>query len=736
MFSSKRGRAPVSAILPSLLATTLLSGLAHAADGEASPDKTSVDSVTIKAAKQTYNAGSSQGATKLPLSLRETPQSVTVVTRQRMDDFGLNSIANVLEQTTGITVQELDSSRVGFTSRGFSVANFQLDGVPTTYSSGSSVMSDTIIYDRVEVMRGATGLVTGSGDPSATVNLVRKRPTQTFSAAVGLTGGSWNLKRADLDISGPLLAGGRVRGRLVGLAQERDSYLDFFHEKKKAAYGVVEADVTSSTVARVGYDYQKVTPRGTTWGTAPLYYRDGTPTDLPRSYNVAAKWSTWDRNTANLFATVEQRLPGDWRLTASVNRRTTNSTAKLFYGYGGYPSRVDGSGLTVADYYNVYQEKETGFDVSAVGPFTLFGRKHELVFGANGYDRDGETLNDKIDAANRPYSLTIPNFRTWTGDIPEPVLLKYGTRASVARTDETGVYGAVRLNPTDSLKIIVGARKSNWETRTDRYSLAGVYTNTTGAYKAERLTPYVGAIWDLTSQISAYASYSDLFKPQNYKDKANELLDPVVGSNYEGGLKGEFLDKKLYGAVSVFYVKQDNLAELDPTAPAGFLLPDGGSAYRGVSGAVTRGFEAEVTGQITDAWRIVGGYTYAYTENAKGLRISTLDPRNIARIYTTYTLGGGPLAGLTVGGGINWQSGIYTTATIPTSTTTTKSTTVRQSAYALANLMARYRISEQLSVSANVDNLFDQNYYRRVGFYNGGYFGEPRRVTVALRASF
>lgn len=736
MFSRKRVAAPVSTIALSLMATTMFTGLAQAAEGENAADGTAVDSVTVKATKHTYVAGSSEGATKLPLSLKETPQSVTVVTRQRMDDFGLNTLSSVLEQTAGITVEELDSSRVNFTSRGFTVANFQLDGVPSTYSSGSSVMSDTIVYDRIEVMRGATGLVTGSGDPSATVNLVRKRPTEAFAASVGLTAGSWNLGRVDADLSGPLLANGKVRGRLVGAYQDRDSYLDLFHEKKTVGYGVVEADITASTVARVGYDYQKVTPKGTTWGTAPLYYRDGTPTDLPRSYNVAAKWSTWDRNTGNLFAAVEQQLPGDWSLTAAVNRRETNSTAKLFYGYGGYPSRADGSGLIVADYYNVYQEKETGFDVSLVGPFTLFGRKHELVFGANGYDRDGTTLNDKIDAANRPYSLTIPNFRTWTGDIPEPVLLKYGTRASVARTNETGVYGAVRLNPADGLKVILGARQSQWETKTDRYNLLGVYTNTTGAYSADRLTPYVGVVYDVTPQVSAYASYSDLFKPQNYKDKANELLDPVVGSNYEAGVKGEFLERKLLGSAAVFYVKQDNLAELDPTVPDGFLLPDGSSAYRGVSGAVTRGFETEITGKVSEAWNVVGSYTYAYTENAKGVRIATLDPRNIVRLYTTYTIGDGALQGLTVGGGLNWQSRIYTTATIPTSTTTTKSALVAQGSYVLANLMARYRINEKVSVSANVDNLFDKRYYRRVGFYNGGYFGEPRRVSVSLRAAF
>ncbi len=699
----------------------------------ADADEATVEGVVVTATKDGYKAKSTTSSTKLPLSLRETPQSVTVITRQRMDDFNLTSVANVLEQTTGITVQENDSNRVNFTSRGFAITNFQMDGVPTTYSSGNSTMSDTLIYDRVEVVRGATGLVTGSGDPSATVNLIRKQPTPNFTGSFAVTAGSWSLGRVEADVSGPILADGKVRARLVAGFQDNASHIDFYEEKKTVIYGVLEADLTDSTLIRIGYDYQQGTPRGTTWGTAPLYYRDGTPTSLPRSYNVAARWSTWDRDTGNLFGVIEQKLPGDWTLRAAVNRRDSTSTALLYYGYGGYPDRLTGGGLTVADYYNVYEEKETGFDVYATGPLELFGRKHELVFGVNGYDRDGTTINTAI--ISRPYPMVIPDFRSWDGRIAEPVRVNYGTPQQIARTTESGIYGAIRLNPTDKLKIIAGVRRSEWGTKTDRYDLEGIYDETTNAYSKDRVTPYLGVIYDITSQISAYASYSDLFKPQSNKDKNNEQLQPVVGANYEGGLKGEFLDGKLYAALVGFYVKQDNLAELDPTVPDGFRLPDGSSAYRPISGAVTRGAEFEVTGELNAHWRVSAGYTYAYTENAAGLRINTLNPRNIARIYSTYDLQGA-LQGLTIGGGLNWQSEIYTAATIPISNTATIRTNVSQDSYVLANLMARYKINDHVNLALNVDNLFDEKYYRRVGFYNGGYFGEPRKVKVSVRATF
>lgn len=732
--SSARSGAAVLA----LLATSSLAGPTLADD-----DVATLRGVVVTGKKDDYAVRVTESAAKLPLSLRQTPQSVTVITQQRIEDFGLTTLANVLEQTTGVTVQENDSNRVNFSSRGFSISNFQFDGAPTSYSSGSSAMGDTALYERVEVVRGAAGLVTGAGDPSATINLIRKQPTRELAARAALTLGSWSRGRVEADVSGPLAMGGRVRGRLVGAFEDRESHLDLYEEKKAVVLAVAEADLTDSTLVRVGYDSLEVTPKGTTWGTTPLYYRDGTPTDLPRSYNVAANWSTWDRNTQNLYGMVHQDLPGDWSLRLTLNRREAESTALLYYGYGGYPDRTDGSGLTVADYYNVYQEDETSYDLFASGPFTLFGRQHEAVIGVNGFDREGTTLNDRIDAARRPYDMTIPDFRTWDGRIPRPFLLEYGTPAQVVTTRETGVYGALRLNPSDRLKLILGARNTRWETHTDRFDLAGVFTGVANDYSDERLTPYLGAIFDLTGQISAYASYADLFKPQSNRDRNDRQLDPVVGANYEAGLKGEFLEGRLLASVAGFYAKQDNLAVLDPDVPDGFRLPDGSQAYMAVSGAETRGFEAEATGRLNEAWSVVGGYTYAYTEDASGARISTLNPRHIARLYANYSFSGA-LEGLTLGGGLNWQSEIYTAATIPVAGNTspagtpppTERATVRQDAYVLANLMARYRLNDRASVQLNIDNLFDETYYRRVGFYNGGYYGEPRKVTVTLRAAF
>ncbi|AZC20273.1 TonB-dependent siderophore receptor [Pseudomonas sp. CMR5c] len=195
-----------------------------------------------------YTTGQTNTATKLDLSLRETPQSVSVMTKQRMQDQNLRSIGQVLEQTPGLNVQSPGSDRLYVYSRGLPIDNFQYDGVPTTSFAFSQAMphalSDMAIYDRIEVVRGATGLMSGAGDPSGTVNMVRKKPTSTFQGHVSAGLGSWDLYRTEVDVSGPLTDNGAVRGRAVAAYQQGNSFTDHLQQEKTILYGVTEMDLS------------------------------------------------------------------------------------------------------------------------------------------------------------------------------------------------------------------------------------------------------------------------------------------------------------------------------------------------------------------------------------------------------------------------------------------------------------------------------------------------------------
>ena len=154
-------------------------------------------------------------ATKLNLSVLETPQVVSVISRDQIDDFSLREINSLLTYVPGVTVEQVETGRTYYTARGFDIVNFQYDGlgVPFAYGLGHG-HDDTAIYEQVEVVKGATGLITGLANPSATINYVRKRPTQEAQASITGSAGSWNQYRVDGDISGPIVAD-TLSGRLV-----------------------------------------------------------------------------------------------------------------------------------------------------------------------------------------------------------------------------------------------------------------------------------------------------------------------------------------------------------------------------------------------------------------------------------------------------------------------------------------------------------------------------------------
>ena len=230
---------------------------------------------TITEGSGSYTPGTIATATRMVLSPRETPQSISVVTRQAMDDFSLKSIDDVMRHTPGITVATYDSERTSYFSRGFAIQNFQYDGIPilqdAQYSSGHT-LTDTVIYDRVEILKGATGLLTGAGGPGGTINMVRKKPTSEFKGYVDLGAGSWDNYRSEIDVSGPLTETGNVRGRAVAAYQDKHTFLDHYQRQTNVYYGILEFDLAPDTLLTIGGDYQDSDPQGSSWsGAASLF---------------------------------------------------------------------------------------------------------------------------------------------------------------------------------------------------------------------------------------------------------------------------------------------------------------------------------------------------------------------------------------------------------------------------------------------------------------------------------
>ena len=672
----------------------------------------------------TYVVQVTNSATRLNLSPRETPQSVTVVTRQRMDDQSMQNLDDVLQATTGISVVQNGSERSVYQARGQLIDNLQIDGVPANISNAYSFDAinkpTTEIYDRVEVVRGATGLLEGAGNPAAAINLVRKRPGYETTGVMTLSAGSWDDYRTMLDVSSPLNEAKTLRGRAVVAYTNAGDFQQRAGKENSLFYGILEADITPATTVTAGLTYQKDRNQGYDWSGLPTR-EDGSFYPMSRKTALVGDWNYLNKRNTNLFADIKHELANGWKLTVAGNWLSAKSDF-----LGNYTQRTTGDIFTLNPRLFQYDDTQWGVDAYASGPFQLLGRQHELVVGAT-TRKDDFSYHGGRDAGYR-YLVDMNDLSAFNP--PAPTGLDAHMWQYNITQKQQGIYTAGRFSLTDSTTFILGARMSWFEF--DRFAQTTVRTESRYEQRG-KVTPYAGVVQDLNENLSAYASYTEIFKPQENIGVDGGVLPPMTGQNYEIGLKGEFMDRRVNAALALFQTDQKGRADLIQDSD---LCPPGiFSCYRAAEKVRNRGVDFEVNGAITPAWNVSLGYTYTQSKYAQGPQsgqvFASTYPRHLLKVSTDYRLPD-QWNKLRVGGSVYAQSGIFN-ASGPDE----DEYKISQGAYTLVGLHAVYDVNKNLAVQFNVDNLFDRNYYQSVGNTNyWNYFGQPRTFRLALRATF
>ncbi|MGX8883923.1 TonB-dependent siderophore receptor [Methylovorus sp. SPW-M1] len=649
---------------------------------------------------KSYTVKSTETATRLNTSLKETPQSISVITREQIDDFKLTSVNDLLDMATGIKVERTETDRTYYTARGSDITNFQIDGIGVPFQTGLLIGDmDTSIYDRIEVLRGANGLLTATGNPSATINFIRKRPTEEFQAKINLTAGSWDMRRVDADISGPLNEAGNVRGRIVLANQNRNSYLDRYSQERNVAYGIIEADITDKTTVAVGHTYQQNDTNAPTWGALPLRYADGGPRTYSRSTSPSPDWTYWDNQTNITFAELTHSFNNGWKIKTQVSSKHEAGQAKLFY-LDGYENRATGTGLLyyAGRYHDTF--KEYVADIYASGPFTLAGREHELVVGSS-WSRASVRSSGTVTSGNL-------NSFDESATFAEPDLTasnNYGSRTQRRINN----YVAAKFNVTDQLKVTTGASMLS-------YKYDGVYYSTDYSADAHnKVTPYVGAVFNLTDQHSLYASYTGIYNPQTAVDKNRSVLAPLKGKNYEAGIKSELLNNVNF-SFALFKSVQENLAQT-----TGQYNSDGTAINEAIN-ATTKGYEFDLSGEVNDRLKVSSGYTRLMSvKGDNNENVKPYTPRNMVKLSATYRVPN--IEKLKVGASVNWQDDVHYVYSDGAS--------VKQDSYALINLMANYELNKHWSAAVNVYNLTNEKYLSSL-MWGQSYYGAPMNASATL----
>jgi len=442
----------------------------------------------------------SKGATNLALTIKETPQSISTIDQQTLRDFGVSGSNDALRLGTGLTVDEWETNRTNYSARGFDVMLTQVDGLGMTNEWGLvEGQQDTYLFESIELVRGANGLLTGVGNASGTINYIRKRPTNKDGGELIATAGSNGLGRLAIDYNKVLTTDGAWAGRLVAAFENKDSYLRALHDQRGTLYGVVEGQIGDNGTLTLGFSHQNGRQRSPMWGSLTLPYADGTLAEFDVSASTSQDWTYWNVRSTNVFAEYTHSLSPDWeaKLTYSHNQGTT--ATKLFYAYSlsGHLN-ADNTGLSAWPYRSEGETRSNVLNLNLNGRFKAFGRQHDAVIGLSHSRQSGVTEAYAVTSAP---SSVLPAF-PYAGDVyAEPV---WGDKSVASDGDQrlTRFYAATRLSLTDRLKAIAGLNAISL--KRDGTSIYGGGVNLDNE-TTEKVSPYAGLTYELTPATLVYA---------------------------------------------------------------------------------------------------------------------------------------------------------------------------------------------------------------------------------------
>ena len=688
-----------------------------------------------------YTTGAVAVGGKMPHSLKETPQSVTVITRQRMEDQAMTNLAQVLDQTPGITLIGGNDANTKILSRGFNLTNIQVDGgAPAMREQTYDTLADTTAYDHIEVLRGSDGLFGGTGEPGGAINLVRKRALAEPQLKFTTSAGSWDNYRTEVDVTGPLGFDGALRGRMAASVEDKRYFYGGADSEKHVLFSTLEADLSPDTTVSVGGIYEWRDQDGY-WENGLPRYSTGAPLGLSRDEKLSADWSSNNYKRTEVFAKVDHRFNDDWKINSSFTRSRYDAEQDM----GEIANPVNPDTLAGATYQRVirnFANAQDLFDANLQGTFDAFGRRHELVMGVD-YSDIQRSYADHSEWGSR---VPVDLFTTDVGALPKPGEPALYYKYPDWDIRKHGAYVTTRLELADPLKAVIGARYSDYSSTLHAIVPSFGTDSKDGGKDSGIVTPYGGLIYTLTPQWSVYTSYAQIYKPQIETLGADLApLDAITGDTYEFGTKGELLDGRLNLSAALYYTRQENNAiyvfSQDTTSNACCYVAGGEN--------ISKGVDLEISGELTPGWQVSAGYTFNLNEQRKtgddasaGTPISTQTPKHLFKFFSTYQLPG-QFNDWKVGGGATIQSRNYVTGNVQyrmedgSLSPSTNSFQYTQAGYAVWNALVEYRIDDHWTAALNGNNLFDKAYYQTVASSAyGNWYGAPRNYMLTLRGSF
>ncbi len=760
---------------PRVLAPVRVQGEDDAAGASAVNGINGSRDVTATEGTNSYTSGALDIVSKIPQSIKDTPQSVSVITAQQIQDENLNDLTAALAQAPGITVinstGQTGPQQANFYSRGFQITTLQVDGgapLDMQGAFGFSPLIDTSEYDSIQIIRGADGLFGGYGNPSGVVDLVRKKPLDHDQVTSDTQIGSWNNYREVIDITGPLTADKNLKGRIVASYQDNDYFYKIAHNNQYHLYGNLEYDLSLNTVINVGGSYGQQRQSPNTSGI-PTYVNGGAP-PLPVSTCLCFSWSRDNTISSEAFVQVDHKISKDWGVKLKFTY--TDQSQYLYNGAVIGPVTPTNPTATTAAYLSTFANQQYIADFTLNGGFELFGHEQKFVLGGSYSYETGPFYSDypltfapsSPTLANQSPSVNIFNFNPNAPQYAKAGDAQVEQGFPVNEQTQYTAYWNTKITLLDPLHLIVGVRFSGYSfSNTSELYCGGFFyqfglCNTVGApislfpsvsqkYSDNHFSapPDASLVYDVSKNISVYASYTDI-----YISNANVLqpdgvtpVAPETGYNEEIGIKWQRPDKKLNASLAIYNIDQTNFPWFANYGPNNEYKKTFGAVGNGVSCCYTtaghselsQGTDLELAGELTKGWNFSGSYTYDFTKqkgvhtNNPGSPTYSQQPRQLVKIYTTYTFQSGDwLKNVSVGGGLNFQSDTDFVG---------YQFFNQQKDYVILNLRAAYKIDKNWNLGLDVTNATNTKYFQTLGAEGGGqFYGQPSAYTLSLKAKW
>ncbi|KAB0327302.1 TonB-dependent siderophore receptor [Janthinobacterium lividum] len=659
------------------------SPLALAADPAADkPD--AQDVVTVKAERQHYRSLSATGATKTDALLMDLPQSVRVLTGDLLRDAGVTTLAAALELASGIAKQSpLGGLWDSYAMRGFTGdPNFGSDYMVNGFSSsrGYNGMRDGGNTQAIEVLKGPASALYGRGEPGGTVNITTKKPKFAPEYSADVSFGSFQTRRAALDLTGPL--SDTIAYRLNAAHEEGHSFRDTLKvERSLFAPSFLWLLGEHTTVSyeieavrqRAPFDRGVVAVNGKL-GLVPVSRFLGEPGDGPMTVKSLGQ---------QLF--IHHALSDDWTVQAGASYRDSELS-----GYSTEANKLlaDGRTLNRQRRHRDFSATDVSARFEVLGKFRTGALAHEVLAGVDAYHFDDHRvqLRRNPSAANA-YAIDI--FNPAYGGKADPLALSIDTQEG---QKARGLYAQDQLDLGAQWKALVGVRHDSYtqDVRNNRL-------NVSNRQSLSATSPRAGLVYQPTKAWSLYASAAKGFRPNSGISLANQAFPAERSRSYELGAKLE--TGKLTGTVAVYDIRKSNVLTTNP-ANTDFAIAAGEVG--------SRGLELDVSGEVARGLRVSGAYAYTNATVTRGdntivtgSRFANV-PRHSANLLATqqFALATGTAS---VGGGVQYVGERLGDVAVSSSFTLP--------AYTTARLLASYSPSAQLRLALNVENLFNRSYY-------------------------